>query len=155
MDVSYEKLNIDKEEIDLFNVKFQFDEYETSIKLVLKIDYNQEYSVTLNRANVIKLYNYLTRNLNTVNKVKIQDFNRKFTYVEVRYVDVYSSKMYSDISDDKSIKVGDIVYVDWAGTKCLAVVENKNDYYYEDMPYPVLETKRVIKIATRVGDYKK
>lgn len=52
------------------------------------------------------------------------------------------------------IKVGDIVYVDRAGTKCLAVVEEKNEYFYENAPYPVLETKRGIKIVTRVSEYK-
>lgn len=55
---------------------------------------------------------------------------------------------------DKSVRVGDVVYVDRAGTKCLAVVEEKDDYFYEEAPYPVLETKRVIKIVTRACEYK-
>ena len=84
----------------------------------------------------------------------MMDFNKKYTYVEVRYVDVYSSRRYSYISEDKSIRVGDIVYVDRAGTKCLAVVENREDYFYEDAPYPVLQTKRVLKIVTRAGKYR-
>lgn len=40
------------------------------------------------------------------------------------------------------------------GKKCLAVVESKNEYYYEQAPYPVLETKRVIKVVTRAEKYR-
>ena len=43
--------------------------------------------------------------------------------------------------------------VNRAGKKSLEVVESKNEYYYEEIPYPVLETKRVIKIVTRARDY--
>ena len=82
------------------------------------------------------------------------DFEKKYTYVEVRYIDVYSSRRYSYIAENKNIKIGDIVYVDRAGKKCLAVVESKNEYYYEQAPYPVLETKRVIKVVTRAEKYR-
>ena len=84
----------------------------------------------------------------------IRNFNKKYTYVEVRYVDVYSSRLYSYIAENNNIKIGDIVYVDRAGTKCLAVVVNRAEYYYEQAPYPVLETKRVIKIVTSADEYK-
>ena len=141
-------------DIELNRVKFEFDEYETKIKLSIKMCEDQEYAISLNREHVITIYNYLTKYMNTLNKIKMIDFNKKYTYVEVRYIDVYSSRGYSYISEDKSIKIGDIVYVDRAGTKCLAVVENKNDYYYENAPYPVLQTKRILKIVTRVGKYK-
>ena len=141
-------------DIELNRVKFEFNEYETKIKISIKICEDQEYAISLNREHVITIYNYLTKYMNTLNKIKMIDFNKKYTYVEVRYIDVYSSRGYSYISEDKSIKIGDIVYVDRAGTKCLAVVENKNDYYYENAPYPVLQTKRILKIVTRVGKYK-
>lgn len=141
-------------DIDLNKIRFDFDQLETTIKVTIKISDNQEYAIILNREKIIVLYNYLTKYLNTLNKVKMMNFNKKYTYVEVRYVDVYSSRRYSYISEDKSIKIGDIVYVDRAGTRCLAVVESKNEYYYEKAPYPVLETKRVIKIVTRAENYK-
>ena len=141
-------------DIELNRIRFEFNEFETKIKIVIKMCENQEYAITLNREHVINIYNYLTKYMNTLNKVKMMDFNKKYTYVEVRYVDVYSSRRYSYISEDKSIKVGDIVLVDRAGTKCLAVVENREDYYYENAPYPVLETKRVLKIVTRAGKYR-
>lgn len=141
-------------DIELNRIRFEFNEFETKIKIVIKMCENQEYAITLNREYVINIYNYLTKYMKTLNKVKMMDFNKKYTYVEVRYVDVYSSRRYSYISEDKSIKVGDIVLVDRAGTKCLAVVENREDYYYENAPYPVLETKRVLKIVTRAGKYR-
>ena len=141
-------------DIELNRIRFEFNEFETKIKIVIKMCENQEYAITLNREHVINIYNYLTKYMKTLNKVKMMDFNKKYTYVEVRYVDVYSSRRYSYISEDKSIKVGDIVLVDRAGTKCLAVVENREDYYYENAPYPVLETKRVLKIVTRAGKYR-
>lgn len=141
-------------DIELNRIRFEFNEYETKIKLSIKMCENQEYVINLNRENVITIYNYLTKYMNTLNKVKMTDFNKKYTYVEVRYIDVYSSREYSYISEDKSIKIGDIVYVDRGGTKCLAVVEHKNEHYYENAPYPVLQTKRVLKIVTRVGKYK-
>lgn len=141
-------------DVELNRVRFEFNEFETRIRLSVKMCENQEYAINLDREHVINIYNYLTKYVNTLNKVKMMDFNKKYTYVEVRYIDVYSSRRYSYISEDKSIRVGDIVYVDRAGTKCLAVVENKADYYYEDAPYPVLQTKRVIKIVTRAGKYK-
>lgn len=141
-------------DVELNRVRFEFNEFETRIRLSVKMCENQEYAINLDREHVINIYNYLTKYVNTLNKVKMMDFNKKYTYVEVRYVDVYSSRRYSYISEDKSIRVGDIVYVDRAGTKCLAVVENKENYYYEDAPYPVLQTKRVLKIVTRAGKYK-
>lgn len=141
-------------DIELNRIRFEFNEFETKIKLAIKIVDNQEYAIILNREQVINIYNYLTKFMNTLNKIKMMDFNKKYTYVEVRYIDVYSSRRYSYISEDKSIKIGDIVYVDRAGTKCLAVVENREDYYYENAPYPVLQTKRVIKIVTKAGKYK-
>ena len=141
-------------DVELNRVRFEFNEFETRIRLSVKMCENQEYAINLDREHVINIYNYLTKYVNTLNKVKMMDFNKKYTYVEVRYVDVYSSRRYSYISEDKSIRIGDIVYVDRAGTKCLAVVENKENYYYEDAPYPVLQTKRVLKIVTRAGKYK-
>ncbi len=138
------------EDLNLERIRFAFSDINLNLKITLKIDENQEYSITLNRKNVIKLYNYLTRYLNTLNKMQINNFNKKYTFVKVRYIDVYCSKLYSYISEDKSIKIGDIVYVDRAGEKCLAVVKDKDEYYYDEAPYPVLETKRVIKIVTRV-----
>lgn len=142
-------------DVELNSVKFRFYQYETKMKIIVELDEKQEYGVTIDREQLLNLYSYLTRELNTFNKIKMVDFNKKYTYVEVRYVDLYSSKRYAYISDDKSINVGDIVYVDRAGTKCLAVVEEKNEYFYENAPYPVLETKRAIKIVTRASEYKK
>ena len=140
--------------VELNRIRFEFNEFETKIKIVIKMCENQEYAINLNREHVINIYNYLTKYMKTLNKVKMMDFNKKYTYVEVRYVDVYSSRRYSYISEDKSIRVGDIVYVDRAGKKCLAVVENREDYFYEDAPYPVLQTKRVLKIVTKAGKYR-
>lgn len=145
---------INVRDIELNRIRFEFDEFETKIKLVIKIFEDQKYTINLNRENVINIYNYLTKYMKTLNKVNMIDFNKKYTYVEVRYIDVYSSRKYSYISEDKSIRIGDIVYVDRAGTKSLAVVENRCDYYYEDAPYPVLQTKRVLKIVTRAGKYR-
>lgn len=141
-------------DIELNRIRFEFSEFETKIKVVIKMYKSQEYAINLNREHVINIYNYLTKYMKTLNKIKMLDFNKKYTYVEVRYVDIYSSRRYSYISEDKSVRVGDIVLVDRAGTKCLAVVENREDYYYENTPYPVLETKRVLKIVTRVGKYR-
>lgn len=141
-------------DIELNRIRFEFNEFETKIKIVIKMCENQEYAINLNREHVINIYNYLTKYMKTLNKVKMMNFNKKYTYVEVRYVDVYSSRRYSYISEDKSIRVGDIVYVDRAGTRCLAVVENREEYYYEDAPYPVLQTKRVLKIVTKAGKYR-
>ena len=121
----------------------------------MKVCDSIEYAIILNRGQVINIYNYLTKYMSTLNKIKMMDFYKKYTYVEVRYIDVYSYRRYSYISEDKSIETGDIVYVDRAGTKCLAVVENIGEYYYEDAPYPVLETKRVLKIVNRAREYKK
>jgi len=143
------------ENLELKKVRFEFNEFETKIKVVIRISDNQEYAIKLNREQVIQIYNYLTKYINTLNKVKMMNFDKKYTFVEVRYIDINSYSRYSYISEDKSIRVGDIVYVDRAGTKCLAVVENKLECYFEDAPYPVLETKRVIKIVTRAGTYKK
>lgn len=140
--------------IELERITLKFIDFDTSIKLSIKLDNNQEYSIVLTREDVLNLYNYITKYVNTFSKMNMMNFNKKYTYVEVRYIDVYCSRRYSYISDDKNIKVGDIVYVDRAGNKCLAVVETKNEYYYEQAPYPVLETKRVIKIVTRANQYK-
>lgn len=141
--------------INLGKISLYFDEYKTCMKVFIKLDDIQEYSIILNRKNVLDIYNYLTKCVKTFNKINMIDFNKKYTYVEVRYIDTYCSNRYSYISEDKSIREGDIVYVDRAGTKCLAVVENKKDVYFEEAPYPVLETKRVIKIVTRAKEYKK
>lgn len=141
-------------DIDLDKIRIEFSQFDTTIKISIKISNNQEYSIVLNRKNILDLYNYLVRYLKTFNKIQQMDFKKKYTYVEVRYIDVYSSRRYSYIAENKNIKIGDIVYVDRAGKKCLAVVENKNDYYYEQAPYPVLETKRVIRVVTRAEKYR-
>ena len=140
--------------IELKRVKIEFDSYQTGMKIYIKICDNQEYTICLKRSQIIDIYSYITKQITTLNKVEIINLNKKYTYVEVRYIDVYSTRTYSYISEDKSIKVGDIVYVDRAGTKCLAVVQSKNNYYFEEAPYPVLETKRVISIVTRTEKYK-
>ena len=142
------------EDIDLNRIRIEFSNFETEIKIIIKVSNNQEYAIKLNRENVINIYNYLTKNMNTLNKIKMIDFNKKYTFVKVKYIDVNSSRRYSYISEYKNIEVGDIVYVDRAGTKCLAVVETKENYYYENAPYPVLETKRILKIVTKAGKYK-
>ena len=142
------------DEISFKRVRLEFDLYQTRITVFIKISNNQEYSIILNRSQIIDLYTYITKSIRISNKVEMINLNKKYTYVDVRYIDVYSSKTYCYISEDKSIKPGDIVYVDRAGTKCLAVVLDKNDYYFEEAPYPVLETKRVIKIVTRAREYR-
>ena len=141
-------------DIEINRIRFEFNEFETKIKFVIKMCENQEYVINLSREHVINIYNYLTKYMKTLNKVQMMDFNKKYTYVEVRYVDIYSSRRYSYISEDRSVRIGDIVLVDRAGIKCLAVVENRADYYYENAPYPVLETKRVLKIVTRAEKYR-
>ena len=143
------------EVINIKRVRFEFDLHQTRMKIYMRICENQEYIIYLNRSQVIKLYSYITKYIKVSNKIEIISLNRKYTYVEVRYIDVYTSRRYSYISEDKSIKVGDIVYVDRAGTKTIAVVESKRDYYFEEAPYPVFETKRVIQIVTRAEQYKK
>lgn len=115
--------------IYLNKIEFNFEQSRTAIKVYINISDNQQYSVTLSRENVINLYNYLVNYIKTFNKIQMTDFDKKYTYVEVRYVDR-------------------------AGTKCLAVVVNRAEYYYEQAPYPVLETKRVIKIVTSADEYK-
>ena len=140
-------------EINLKRFRLEFDLNETQMKIIIKICDNQEYAILLNRTQIIDIYYYITKQIKILNKIEMVSLNKKYTYVEVRYIDVYSPKSYCYISEDKSIKVGDIVYVDRAGNKCLAVVERKKDYYFEDAPYPVLETKRVIKVVTRVEQY--
>ncbi len=143
------------ENVNIKRVRFEFDLFQTRMKIYMKIYDNQEYVIDLNRSQVIDLYSYITKSIKAINKIKMISLNRKYTYVEVRYIDVYTSRRYSYISEDKSIKVGDIVYVDRASTKTLAVVESKRDYYFEEAPYPVFETKRVIQIVTRAEQYKK
>ena len=143
------------EDIHIKRVRFEFDLYRTRMKIYMRICENQEYIIYLNRSQVIDLYSYITKYIKASNKIEMISLNKKYTYVEVRYIDVYTSRRYSYISEDKSIKVGDIVYVDRAGIKTLAVVESKKDYYFEEAPYPVFETKRVIKIVTRAEQYKK
>lgn len=142
------------EDINIKRVRFELDLYQTGMKIYMRICENQEYIIYLNRSQVIDLYSYITKYIKVSNKIEMISLNKKYTYVEVRYIDVYTSRRYSYISEDKSIKVGDIVYVDRAGIKTLAVVESKKDYYFEEAPYPVFETKRVIKIVTRAEQYK-
>ena len=143
------------ERIEIGKISFEFFRNDTNIKLSIRSEKNSEYSVFLNREAVLDLYHYLTKCVNTIDKLNVDLFKRQYTYIEVRYIDVYSERKYSYISEDKSIRVGDIVYVDRAGEKCLAIVVSKNKYYFEQTPYPVLETKRVIKIVTRAEKYKK
>ena len=166
------KLELSKDNIIIFDLNRKNKKYWLNIKIknkfinyefVSKIKYENlifiienienmvfsryRYSEDLNLERIKFVFSDINMNL----KITI-NFNKKYTYVKVRYIDVYSSKLYSYISEDKSIKIGDIVYVDRAGEKCLAVVEDKDEYYYDEAPYPVLETKRVIKIVTRVGE---
>lgn len=89
-------------DVELNRVKFRFYQYKTKMKIIVELDEKQEYGVNIDREQLLNLYSYLTRELNTFNKIKMVDFNKKYTYVEVRYVDLYSSKRYAYISDDKS-----------------------------------------------------
>lgn len=144
----------ESEAINIKRIRFEFDSYQTRMKIYMRICENQEYIIYLTRSQVIDLYSYITKYIKVSNKIEMISLNKKYTYVEVRYIDVYTSRRYSYISEDKSIKVGDIVYVDRAGTKTLAVVESKKDYYFEEAPYPIFETKRVIRIVTRAREYR-
>ena len=90
-------------DIDLDKIRIEFSQFDTTIKFSIKISNNQEYSIVLNRKNVLDLYNYLVRYLKTFSKIQQMDFNKKYTYVEVRYIDVYSSRKYSYIAKDYRI----------------------------------------------------
>ena len=66
-------------DVELDRVKFSFYQYEIKMKIIIELDDKQEYSVTVDRAQLLNLYNYLTKELNTFSKIKIMDFNKKYT----------------------------------------------------------------------------
>lgn len=66
-------------DVELNRVKFRFYQYKTKMKIIVELDEKQEYGVTIDREQLLNLYSYLTRELNTFNKIKMVDFNKKYT----------------------------------------------------------------------------
>lgn len=140
-------------DVVLGNVTFSFYNFASDLYIEIQLSDKEKYEMILDRKFVILLYNYLTKKIGTLNKIKSFNLNKKYTFVKVNYIEKNPNKLYSYICEDDTVNVNDIVYVDMAGKKVLAVVKEKDSYYYEETPYPLLETKRVISIVTRATDY--
>lgn len=76
----------------------------------------------------------------------IEDFDKEFYYVSVVYADDLDSyDFYNYLSDDKTIKPGDIVLVNRAGEDVIALVTEAKYYKGSEVPFPVRNTKTIIK----------
>lgn len=80
--------------------------------------------------------------------------DKKYYYVFVEYGDGPSYREYSYISDDTTIKVGDLVLVDRRGEEVEAEVTFTKFYKKKEAPYPVDKTKHVIEVLERYKDKK-
>lgn len=95
--------------------------------------------------NVGVIYDIYTYNMKS--KIpKLEDFNKEYFYLSVVYADDLDSyRSYNYISDDKTIKNGDIVLVNRAGEDVIGVVKDSNYYIGSKAPFPVNRTKKIIK----------
>lgn len=75
------------------------------------------------------------------------DFDKEYYYLSVLYADNLNSlgECYNYLSNDKSVKKGDIVLVNRAGEDVIAVVVDAKTYLGIDVPFPVQKTKTIIK----------
>ena len=77
---------------------------------------------------------------------KIEDLDKEYYYVSVVYADNMDSfSSYNYLSDDKTVKKGDIVLVNRAGEDVLALVKEAKYYLKYEVPFPVEKTKTIIK----------
>lgn len=74
-----------------------------------------------------------------------QNEDELYYYLLVQYEDYPTYREYNYISDDKSVKVGDRVLVDMAGSLAIAEVLETGFFNRFDAPFPVEKTKRIIK----------
>ena len=78
--------------------------------------------------------------------IKLDNLNKEYFYVKVKYVDIYADYMeYSYLSNDDTIIPGDKVLVSRAGQETIALVTSARYYKGYEVPYPVEKTKYIIK----------
>lgn len=76
----------------------------------------------------------------------VEDFEKEYYYVSVAYADdLESYDFYNYLSDDTSVKTGDIVLVNRAGEDVVALVADAKFYLGFDVPFPISKTKSIIK----------
>lgn len=73
--------------------------------------------------------------------------NKKYKYVYVEYDDDFGDKLYCYLDNDKNVEKGDRVLVDRAGSNATARVVNIVEYKLSEVPYPVEQTKNIIKVV--------
>ena len=81
---------------------------------------------------------------NNINELQ-QKGDELYYYLLVQYEDYPTYREYNYISDETSVKVGDRVLVDMAGSLAIAEVLETGFFNRFDAPFPVEKTKRIIK----------
>lgn len=88
------------------------------------------------------------------NSEEVQNEEKIYYYLTVKYEDYYSNKEYNYISDDTSVGVGDRALVDMEGELVIADVLETAYCDKFDAPFPVHKTKKIIKKVDEDFDVK-
>lgn len=96
------------------------------------------------------------------NMPQLDNLNDDYFYLSVRYADLNNEpcydcydKCYNYLSDDKSVKEGDIVLVNCSGMDTIAKVISAKYYKGFEVPFPVSKTKHIIKKIQNEEELKK
>lgn len=109
-------------------------------KLINKVRFYKN-QIKNKQSNILKLQNPKEKN---TDNMQIQNKEEMYYFLTVEYVDSPSYKKYSYISDDTTVKEGDIVLVDRVGTLVTAKVINTGYYSQFNSPYPIEKTKKIV-----------
>ncbi len=82
-------------------------------------------------------------------KLKMIDNNKTiFTYASIKYNENQDRTFYY-LSDIEDLKEGDYVLVPARDIECTGIVERVEEFMYDNLPFPLQRTKKIIKKITR------
>lgn len=109
-------------------------------KLIHKIAYNVSINLKENTNTIVD------KVIDEEKSNEKKQLTGKYKYVQVSYEDDISGKWYSYKTTIDDIHVGDIVLVDRNGNEAYGTVEAINYYTKDTAPYPLENTKDIIKV---------
>ena len=139
-------INDEKQELEiyLYNIKEFSMDYLAGETYIVGIDINNingEISLNIDYDSICIVAESI--------KLKTIDIeNTIYTYASVKYKENHNRTFYY-ISNIVDLKEGDYVYVPVRDTYCPAIVERIENFSYKDVPFPINQTKTIIRRSSR------
>ena len=155
----------EEEHIEFIEPDLEFTLFPESSLVDMRINFFENgalsanyYNLCLDVTEIKKILTYMNSVIPTVDDIEsINNEEKKYCYVQVKYDDYNGEKTYAYIldKDDEDAQIGDTVIVDRAGYRTRGKIVEKEFYTIDNVPFPLSRTKRILEVLKTPEDFDK